>query len=254
MWKYILLTLLAVSVCLMSPAGADGIIIIDPPPGTNVRLDQSLAIKYHHVDVQIKDQVATTRVDQVFINDHPWTAEGTYIFPLPEGAAVSGYALDIKGVMVDGVVVEKQKGREVYEKIVRQGIDPGLVEWVKGSNFKTRVFPIPAKGTRTIRVDYVAELVDKAGSAAYHLPLAFKEKLDELALRIEVVKGAAEPKATGGPAGLQFSKFQDTYLAESKGKDVALDSDLVVALPRGISRHIVRFVRINGIVYAVKEV
>jgi hypothetical protein len=30
--------------------------------------------------------------------------------------------------------------------------------------------------------------------------------------------------------------------------------DLVVALPRGISRHIVRFVRLNGIVYAIKEV
>ncbi|MCX6432753.1 MAG: DUF4032 domain-containing protein, partial [Actinobacteria bacterium] len=30
--------------------------------------------------------------------------------------------------------------------------------------------------------------------------------------------------------------------------------DLVVALPRGISRHIVRFVRMNGVVYAVKEV
>jgi hypothetical protein len=29
--------------------------------------------------------------------------------------------------------------------------------------------------------------------------------------------------------------------------------DLVVALPRGISRHIVRFVRLNGIVYAIKE-
>jgi hypothetical protein len=30
--------------------------------------------------------------------------------------------------------------------------------------------------------------------------------------------------------------------------------DLVVALPRGISRHIVRFVRLNGVVYAIKEV
>ena len=39
--------------------------------------------------------------------------------------------------------------------------------------------------------------------------------------------------------------------------DVALEDwpeDLVVALPRGISRHIVRFVKINGIVYAVKEI
>jgi hypothetical protein len=31
-------------------------------------------------------------------------------------------------------------------------------------------------------------------------------------------------------------------------------ADLVVALPRGISRHIVRFVRLNGHVYAVKEI
>lgn len=30
--------------------------------------------------------------------------------------------------------------------------------------------------------------------------------------------------------------------------------DIVVALPRGISRHIVRFVRINGVVHAVKEI
>ena len=30
--------------------------------------------------------------------------------------------------------------------------------------------------------------------------------------------------------------------------------DVVVALPRGISRHIVRFVRLDGIVYAIKEV
>ena len=30
--------------------------------------------------------------------------------------------------------------------------------------------------------------------------------------------------------------------------------DLVVALPRGISRHVVRFVRLNGVVYAIKEV
>ncbi|HTY73306.1 MAG TPA: DUF4032 domain-containing protein [Actinomycetes bacterium] len=31
-------------------------------------------------------------------------------------------------------------------------------------------------------------------------------------------------------------------------------ADQLVALPRGISRHVVRFVRVNGVVYAVKEV
>ena len=31
-------------------------------------------------------------------------------------------------------------------------------------------------------------------------------------------------------------------------------ADHLVALPRGISRHVVRFVRVQGLVYAVKEV
>lgn len=97
----------------MSPAGADGIIIVDPPPGVNVRLDQSLAIKYHHVDIQIKEQVATTHVDQAFINDQPWTAEGTYISPLPEGAVVSDLVMWVDGTAVHGEILEADEAREV---------------------------------------------------------------------------------------------------------------------------------------------
>ncbi len=83
---------------------------------------------------------------------------GDLYFPLPEGTAVSGYALDINGVMVDRAVVEKQKGHQFFKKILYRGIDPGLVEWVKGNNFKIRVFPIPARGTRTVMVRYPGEL------------------------------------------------------------------------------------------------
>ena len=81
-----------------------------------------------------------------FANPTDRVMEGDLYFPLPQGSTVSGYALDIEGKMVDGVAVEKHKGRQVFEQIVRQGIDPGLIEWTKGNNFKTRVFPIPAKG------------------------------------------------------------------------------------------------------------
>jgi hypothetical protein len=69
---YILVLMLIVaSSCLSSPAGADRIIIVDPPPDVPiVKLGEALAIKYHHVDVEIEDQVATTKVDQVFVNDN----------------------------------------------------------------------------------------------------------------------------------------------------------------------------------------
>jgi len=216
---------------------ASAVMAESSPPALVVRVrpdapkPEALRITRLVAEARIFGFIAETKMTMTFLNPHERVLEGDLYFPLPEGSTVSGYALDIGGSMVDGVVVEKEKGRTVYEKIVRAGIDPGLIEWAKGNNFKTRVFPIPAKGTRTIRVDYVAELADGPEGSSYRLPLAFKEKLDDFALRIEVVKGAAEPKASGGPAGISFSKFQDSFIAESKGKEVALDRDLVVALP-----------------------
>jgi len=45
--------------------------------------DVPLAVKYHRVDVVIENQVATTHVDQVFVNLAHFPIEGTYLFPCP---------------------------------------------------------------------------------------------------------------------------------------------------------------------------
>ncbi|MCX6669184.1 MAG: VIT domain-containing protein [Methanothrix sp.] len=137
---------------LIAPACADGIIIIDPPPGVDVRLDQALAIKYHHVDVNIKDQVATTRVDQVFINDNPWEAEGTYIFPLPEGAAVSDFVMWVDGKPVRGEILEADQARAIYNDIVQRMKDPALLEYVGRRALNASIFPIPSGGERRIEL------------------------------------------------------------------------------------------------------
>lgn len=84
--------------------------------------------------------------------------EGEFEFPLEVGENVSGFALDINGNMRDAVVVEKDKGRQVFEEIVRRGVDPGLVEKTEGNNFKTRVYPLPANGVRHLRVTVEKEL------------------------------------------------------------------------------------------------
>jgi hypothetical protein len=80
----VLLVVLLLALAL--PVHADGIIIPRPPPPDQPPFRGfPLTIKYHRVTVTIEDQVATTHVDQVFINDARFAVEGTYIFPLPEG-------------------------------------------------------------------------------------------------------------------------------------------------------------------------
>src|SRR5512142_2657618 len=86
------------------PAAADGIIVPQPPidrptlPWRNI----PISVKYHHVDVAIKDQVATTHVDQVFVNNAGFAVEGTYMFPLPEDAAISSFDMTVDGKKLEG--------------------------------------------------------------------------------------------------------------------------------------------------------
>ncbi|HEX7567972.1 MAG TPA: VIT domain-containing protein, partial [Anaerolineaceae bacterium] len=65
-----------------------------------------LGIKYHHVTVTIDNQIATTKVDQVFYNPNAYVVEGTYLFPLPVGAAVSNFMLWVDGQPVEGKVMD----------------------------------------------------------------------------------------------------------------------------------------------------
>ncbi len=183
--------------------------------------------------VRIVGAVAQTAATMTFTNPLPRVMEGNLYFPLPEGATISGYALDIRGRMIDGMAVEKHEARRVFEEVVRRGVDPGLVEWTKGNNFQTRVFPIPANGSRTIRVQYVTELGGGREAPSYHLPLAFKDPLPEFALRIEVVKPQAPPKVLKGElARFSFEKWRESYVAETEQHNWTPVEDLVIALPK----------------------
>ena len=184
------------------------------------------------VRAKIVGHLAQTQMTMTFYNANNRSYEGDLYFPLPQGSTVSGYALDVNGRMVDGVVVDKDRARQVFETEVRKGVDPGLVEWTKGRNFKTRVFPIPARGSRTIRVTYVADVSYTAEGAIYRLPLSFRKKVKVFSLRLEVVKAAAKPVIkSGGPRGVTFAAWRDSYVASTKLTNVKLTRDLRVSLP-----------------------
>ncbi|MBT4225217.1 MAG: hypothetical protein HOD72_12200 [Opitutae bacterium] len=91
-------------------------------------------------------QLAVTTISMNFHNDLNRVLEGRLNFPLGEGQTFSRFAMTVNGKLREGVVVEKAKCRQVFENIVRQGGDPGLLEWTKGNVFKACVYPIPEGG------------------------------------------------------------------------------------------------------------
>ncbi len=183
---------------LVPGALADGIIVPDPPicdgrpcfdPGFPIPMAQ-LEIRYHHVTVTIEEQVAITRVDQVFHNPNDWTVEGTYIFPLPLDAAVSGFRLWIDGEPVEGEVLDADQARRTYEEIVRQLIDPALLEYAEQGAVRARIFPIPAGGERRVELEYTQALAADNGLVKYQYPLNTEKfsaaLLDEVRVSVDV--------------------------------------------------------------------
>lgn len=130
-----------------------------------------LTVRYHRVNVDIVDQVATTRVDQVFANETGRPLEGTYVFPLPLDAAVSGFSMFVDGEKLDGQVLTREEARRLYESIVRQNRDPALLEYVGRGAFQANVFPVPAGGERRIQLEYTQVLTQDNGLVRYVYPL-----------------------------------------------------------------------------------
>jgi len=106
------------------------------------------------MDLQVRAGVAAVTLTQVFRNPNPWQAEGIYLFPLPEGATVTGFRLTMDGEPVSGEVLDRRKAREIYLDIVRRIRDPALLEWVNNRAFQARIFPFPANGERTLELSY----------------------------------------------------------------------------------------------------
>ncbi len=183
------------------------------------------------VQVVVTGLFAETTQTLTVFNPNRRHLEGTLVFPLPDGAVVCGYALDVGGRLVDGVVVRKEEACRILEAEVRKGVDPGLVEQVQGNVYRTRVYPIPAGGSRTVRLSYVSDLTVAGSEAAYHLPLAHAASLDDVSLRVEVTRSPVTPVVAGGLGKLALSRWEDRWVAEARLAPGAAVDDLQVRLP-----------------------
>ena len=133
---------------------------------------QHLELTSVDVAVQIDERVARTRTDQIFTNHAEWEVEGIYEFTLPEGAIITDLVLWIGDKRIQGEVLEKEEARQTYDDIVRQRIDPALIEQVTPNQFRLSIFPFPAKGSRRVEFEYMQLLESHSGRLDYSFPLA----------------------------------------------------------------------------------
>jgi len=171
------------------PLTAQGL-LIGPSPGPGpvpvVRTDPTqrhggVRIVRTAVHADIVDGVATTTVDQLIRNDGSRDAEGTWFLPLPAGAVADGFTMTVGGKEVSGEVLDANHARSVYESIVRQRRDPGLLEYAGEGLLRARIFPIPANGDVGVTVRLRQVLQPRGGVNEWVWPLRAASLGDALA-------------------------------------------------------------------------
>ncbi|MDR2755325.1 MAG: hypothetical protein LBC20_06425 [Planctomycetaceae bacterium] len=171
-----------------------------------------------------------------FYNPTNERVEGVFTFPLPDGATVDGYALDINDEMVDGVAVPKKQATVIFNEIEKRGIDPGLVEWSGKNAFKSRIFPIFSHQSRTIKIRYT-DLID---GSKYTVPIKFDGKIETFSIKIDASKTDVLPKIIGNE--LPELKFDETTrLAETISKKFQPNENLLLEFPPNTSQQTVSF-------------
>jgi len=244
---FILLLLVLFSGLTPIPVHADGIIIPEPPvcdpgpcPPLPLPMDQ-LAIKYHHVSVKIENQVAVTHVDQVFYNPNDWTVEGTYLFPLPQDAAVSNFILWIDGEPVQGEVLDAEQARQKYDEIVRTLQDPALLEYAGRGAVQASIFPIPPQGERRIELEYTQALTAENGLVRYVYPLNTEKfsalPLESVSIKVEIQSQEAIRAVYSPTHSVDVQRENDqNAIAGYEASNILPDSDFALYYSIGESQ------------------
>ncbi|MFT6627066.1 MAG: Ca-activated chloride channel family protein [Flavobacteriales bacterium] len=130
-----------------------------------------LTLASHTVSFEIQDHGAVTHVTQEFDNPTGQMLEATYYFPMPEGAVTTDFALWMNGERISGEVLPRDQARATYEGIVARMRDPGLLEYVDGTLFQARIFPIPANGRQRVEIEFASTLQQTGSTLHYRYPL-----------------------------------------------------------------------------------
>jgi Ca-activated chloride channel homolog len=187
---------------MLLQAGAAGLIIVEDPsfwPGPNPPRPlppqrphpfAPLEVRSVQAKTKITDQVAVTSIDQEFYNPNSARLEGTFIFPIPKGAHLDKFSMDIDGRQVEAELLSADKARGIYEEIVRKMKDPALLEYAGRDIFKARIFPIEPNSRKRIKLSYTQLLKADDGLVSFVLPLSAEkfscQPIKNVAVKVEI--------------------------------------------------------------------
>jgi|CXWL01.1.fsa_nt_gi Ca-activated chloride channel family protein len=106
------------------------------------------------VQITVTGVIARAIVTQEFTNPGKDWAEGIYVFPLPETAAVDHLRMKVGERIIEGQIKERGEAKKVYEQAKQEGKRASLVEQERPNIFTTSIANIAPHDIITIEIEY----------------------------------------------------------------------------------------------------
>lgn len=156
----------------MSPGELERIRILPDAGFGNLRTDRgNLPLDRLDVRARVSGLVARTVVTTEFLNIHDTALEATYIFPLPDRAAVTAMKMTADDRTVEAELQERGAAREAYDQAIAAGQRASIAEEERPDVFTMRVGNILPGERVTIELSLVGPLPFEDGAATFRFPL-----------------------------------------------------------------------------------
>jgi Ca-activated chloride channel family protein len=139
--------------------------------GTLATEQGNLPLRQIDVTAHITGLAVRTELVQVFANPYDLPLEATYIFPLPDRAAVTAMRMEAAGRVVEAALKERQQAREEYDQAIAAGQRAAIAEEERPDVFTMRVGNIAPGERVTVRLTLDGEVPYEDGAATYRFPL-----------------------------------------------------------------------------------
>jgi Ca-activated chloride channel family protein len=130
-----------------------------------------LPLKTMDVRTRIDGLLAHTTISQRFVNTHSQALEATYIFPLPDRAAVIRFRMEVCGRVIEGTLKERGQARQDYEQAIQAGHRAALAEEERPNVLTLRVGNLMPDEEASVQLSLVGPLPYSDGEATFRFPL-----------------------------------------------------------------------------------
>lgn len=130
-----------------------------------------LPLEAMDVRARVVGLVSNIELRQTFVNTLDEAIEATYVFPLPDRAAVTSFRMEVNGRVVEGLIKERGQARQEYDQAIAAGHRAAITEEERPGVFTMRVGNLVAGDRAVVRLTMTGPIPIEEGDATFRFPL-----------------------------------------------------------------------------------